>query len=297
LIISSPRSHSLHLIDQEGPEEEHCMETPLVIADFLGRAEVAYPDRVAIVDEPHQPAPSLGSLTYRELGERARGMAAFLDDMGLDLGARVAIVSHNAARLLVAYYGVCGSGRVLVPVNFRLAIDDISYIVAHSGAELVLLDPEVAGLAEQLGHPNAMVLGDDDDRLFPLGRIPAPWVPDESATATINYTSGTTARPKGVQLTHRNLWLNAVVFSLHLGVSDRDVLLHTLPIFHVNGWGMPFGLTGMGGRHIILRKVDGAEILRRIAEHDARRADLDPTVPGERADVGAARPGSRARRA
>ncbi|MEI8050671.1 MAG: AMP-binding protein [Actinomycetes bacterium] len=267
------------------------METPLVIADFLGRAEVAYPDRVAIVDEPHQPAPSLGSLTYRELGERARGMAAFLDDLGLEVGARVAIVSHNAARLLAAYYGVCGSGRVLVPVNFRLAIDDIAYIVAHSGAELVLLDPEVAAFAEQLGHPKTMVLGDDDDLLFPLGRIPAPWEPDESATATINYTSGTTARPKGVQLTHRNLWLNAVIFSLHLGVSDRDVLLHTLPIFHVNGWGMPFGLTGMGGRHIILRKVDGAEILRRIAEHEVTLLCGAPAVINAVLDAAESWPG------
>ena len=91
--------------------------------------------------------------------------------------------------------------------------------------------------------------------------------PDEDATATINYTSGTTARPKGVQLTHRNFWLNATAFGWQTGVTDRDVYLHTLPMFHCNGWGMPYAVTGMGGRHIVLRKVDGAEILRRVDEH------------------------------
>ena len=91
--------------------------------------------------------------------------------------------------------------------------------------------------------------------------------PDEDATATINYTSGTTARPKGVQLTHRNLWVNATTFGWHTGVSDRDVYLHTLPMFHCNGWGMPYAVTGMGGQHIVLRKVDGAEILRRVEQH------------------------------
>ena len=88
-----------------------------------------------------------------------------------------------------------------------------------------------------------------------------------SSDLTINYTSGTTARPKGVQLTHRNLWVNAAIFGWQLGVSDRDVYLHTLPQFHANGWGMVFAVTGMGGRHVVLRKVDGPGILRRIEEH------------------------------
>src|SRR5262249_8232161 len=96
---------------------------------------------------------------------------------------------------------------------------------------------------------------------------PEPWIADEDATGTINYTSGTTARPKGVQLTHRTLWVNATTFGWHTGVSDRDVYLWTLPQFHCNGWGMSYAVTGMGGRHIILRKVDGAEILRRVDSH------------------------------
>ena len=92
------------------------------------------------------------------------------------------------------------------------------------------------------------MLGDSDPELFPPGAVGREWDGDESATATINYTSGTTARPKGVQLTHRNLWVNAMTMAVHLGLSDRDVLLHTLPMFHANGWGMPYAVTGVGSR-------------------------------------------------
>ena len=244
------------------------MEQPLVITDFLDRAEKVYGDRIGLIDEPEQPAAPFGpEMTYAELAERSRGMAAYLDFIGVELGGRVAIVSHNSSRMLAAYFGVCGSGRVLVPVNFRLTSEEVAFIVAHSGAELVLIDPELAHLADEVTQARTMILGENDDMLFALGASPRPWVADELATATINYTSGTTASPKGVQLTHRNLWLNATIFGLHLGVSDRDVLLHTLPIFHVNGWGMPFIVAGMGGRQILLRKVDGAEILRRVERH------------------------------
>jgi len=243
------------------------VETPLVITDFLARAELVYGNRVGIIDEPDQPASPFGPLTYSELAERARGQAAFLDDLGAPVGGRVAVVSQNSSRMLASFFGVAGSGRVMVPVNFRLTAEEIEYIVSHSGSEVLLVDPELADILPGLDHPAAYVFGDDDDVLFAPGRTPRPWRADETATATINYTSGTTARPKGVELTHRNLWLNATVFALHLGVSDRDVYLHTLPLFHVNGWGMPFSITGMGGQHIILRKVDGTEILRRIEAH------------------------------
>src|SRR5207247_5752714 len=118
------------------------------------------------------------------------------------------------------------------------------------------------------GAKHRFGIGAEADReLFREGVEPEPWEPDEDATATINYTSGTTARPKGVQLTHRNCWINATVFGWQTGVNDRDVYLHTLPMFHCNGWGMPYAVTGMGATQVVLRKVDGADILRRIDEH------------------------------
>ena len=243
------------------------MFVPLTVRDFIDRAETVYPQRVAVVDEHDQPASSWGSLTYSQLAARARAQAAGLDALDVPNGGRVAIVSHNSARLLTSFFGVSGSGRVLVPINFRLAPAEVDYIVEHSGAELLLVDPE---LDEQLAHitpRHRFVLGESDDVLFPAGAAGVKWEGDEGATATINYTSGTTARPKGVQLTHRSLWLNATTFGWHSTVTDRDVLLHTLPMFHANGWGMPYVVTGMGGRHIVLRKVDGTEILRRVEEH------------------------------
>ncbi len=254
------------------------MYYPLTVRDFLDRAETVYPDRVAVVDEPDQPAPSLGNLTYRELGTLARAQAARLDQLGVPTGGRVAVISQNSARLLTSFFGVTGWGRVLVPVNFRLSLAEIEYIVNHSGAEVVYADPELKDKLEALDVKHKFVLG-EDDHLFLRDTEPEPWdEPDEAATGTINYTSGTTARPKGVQLTHRNLWLNATVFGLHAGVSDRDVYLHTLPMFHANGWGMPYVTTGLGAKHVVLRKVDGAEILRRIEQHDVTLMCAAPAV-------------------
>jgi acyl-CoA synthetase (AMP-forming)/AMP-acid ligase II len=246
------------------------MRVPLTIADQLERAELVYPDRIGVVDEPDQPASPWDELTYRRVAELARAQAAALDDMGVGRGERVAIVSHNAARLLVSFFGVSAWGRVLVPINFRLTAEEVGYIVEHSGATVLLVDPELDEALAGVGAKHRFVLGADTDAaLWPAGAAdPEPWAePDEDATGTINYTSGTTARPKGVQLTHRTLWLNATTFGWHTGVSDRDVYLHTLPMFHCNGWGMPYALTGMGARQVVLRKVDGAEILRRVERH------------------------------
>jgi acyl-CoA synthetase (AMP-forming)/AMP-acid ligase II len=254
------------------------MEYPLQVSDFLYRARLVYGDRVAVVDEPDQPAPSLGELSYADVARLAAAQAARLDELGVPVGARVAIVSHNAARLLVSFFGVCGWGRILVPVNFRLAEPEIRYIVEHSGADVLLVDPERKELLDTIKVKHPVVIGVDDRELYTAGREPVAWDGDERATATINYTSGTTARPKGVQLTHRNLWLNATTFGLHAGVSDNDVYLHTLPMFHANGWGMPYTVTGMGGRHIVLRKVDGPEILRRIRDHRVTMMCAAPAV-------------------
>jgi acyl-CoA synthetase (AMP-forming)/AMP-acid ligase II len=244
------------------------MKVALTVNDFLRRAELVYPDRTAVVDEPDQPAESWGSITYREMARRARAMAAGLDELGLEVGERVAMVSHNSARLLTALFGVSGSGRILVPINFRLVAEEVKYIIAHSGARLLLVDPELAEALDSVECERKMIIGAESDAMLMKFDVePNSWDGDEDATATINYTSGTTARPKGVQLTHRNVWINATTFGWHMGVNDRDVYLHTLPQFHCNGWGMLYAVSGMGGRHVIIRKIDGAEILRRVEEH------------------------------
>ncbi len=237
------------------------MYYPLTVRDFLDRAVHVYPDRVAVVDEPVQPAPSLGEVTYRRLDANARAQAARLDALGVPVGGRVAFISQNSARLLTAFFGVSGYGRILVPINFRLSAAEIGYIVEHSGSQVVYCDPEQKDVLAALDVEHKFLLGDDDD-LYLRDAEPAPWdEPDEAATATINYTSGTTARPKGVQLTHRNNWLNAAVFGLHTTISDRDVYLHTLPMFHANGWGMPFGITGVGGLGVRVTIDGDGEVL------------------------------------
>ncbi|MFM8237890.1 MAG: AMP-binding protein [Actinomycetota bacterium] len=244
------------------------MRVPLTIRDFIDRAETVYADRPAVIDEPDQPAPPVEALTWSGAAERARAQAAGLDALGVGFGERVAIVSHNSSRLLTSFFGVSGHGRVLVPINFRLNAEEVGYIVEHSGASVLLVDPELDADLADVRAPHRFVIGADTDAaLLRPGVEPVPWTPDEDATATINYTSGTTARPKGVQLTHRSLWLNATVFGWQTGVSDRDTYLWTLPMFHCNGWGMTYAVTGMGGTHIVLRKVDGAEILRRVERH------------------------------
>ncbi len=255
------------------------MLVPFNVRDFLDRAEVAYPDQIALVDEPDQPAEPWPALTFTELADRARFQAAGLDRLGVGVGERVAIVSPNAARLLTSFFGVCGFGRILVPINFRLAADEVEYIVEHAEASVLLVDPELDEVLSAVTAPHRFVLGHDTDEvLFPPGAEPAPWEADEAATATINYTSGTTARPKGVQLTHRNCWINATVFGWHIGISDRDRYLHTLPMFHANGWGMPWATAAMGCPQIVLRKVDGAEVLRRVSTHEISLLCAAPAV-------------------
>ena len=249
------------------------------VRDFLERAEVSYPDRIGLVDEPHQPAAPWAPLTFADMADRARAQAAGLDRLGVGAGERVAIVSQNSARLLTSFYGVCGWGRILVPINFRLAPAEVEYILDHSGASVVMIDPELEEELSGIKAPHRFVLGAaSDDVLFPAGLEPRPWASDELATATINYTSGTTARPKGVQLTHRNCWINAAIFGWHVQLSDRDVYLHTLPMFHANGWGMPWSTTAMGCTQVALRKVDGTEILKRVERHGVSLMCAAPAV-------------------
>ena len=278
------------------------MRVALTIGDFLERGADVFPERTAVVDEPGVPG-SLGRVSYGELRRRAWGLAAGLEALGVGIGERVAIVSPNAARFVAAFYGVSAFGRILVPVNFRLNAEEVGYIIEHSGASVLLIDPELdASLAGVHAKHRIVLDGVQDRELFdPLDAPPAAaraWEPDEDATASINYTSGTTARPKGVQMTHRNCWLNATVFGWHAGVNDRDVYLHTLPMFHCNGWGMPYAVTGMGVPQVVLRKVDGEEILSRVEAEGVTLLCGAPAVvaaildaAGARRDSGKAVPG------
>ncbi len=264
------------------------MEVPLTIRDQLERAALVYGDRLAIFDEPDQPAGAIGPLTYREFHAHAKALAAGLEQLGVPFGGRVAIVSQNAARLLVVLMGAPGWGRVAVPINFRLQRPEIEYIVEHSGAEVLLYDPELADVVADIPVKHSFEIGPASDALFDFGTEPTEWEADERATATINYTSGTTARPKGVEMSHRNLWINATTFGWHAGVSDRDVYLHTLPMFHCNGWGMPYSTTGFGVPQVVLRKVDGAEILRRVEQHGVTFMCGAPAVVAAILDAAAA---------
>jgi len=267
------------------------MIVPLTLADFLERAEHAYGDREAIVDEPNPPGGGLGRITYRVFAAMARSLAAALDDLGIAEGERVAIVSPNAARFLVSLFGVSVFGRVIVPVNFRLNAEEVRYIIEHSGSTVALFDPELDDALKGIRVKHRLVLGAATDaQLF--GRRdarPRGSVTDENATVSINYTSGTTARPKGVQLTHRGCWLNAVTFGWHLGLSDRDVYLHTLPTFHCNGWGMPYAVTAIGARQVIIRKIDGEEILKRVEREGVTLFNCAPAVIAAVLDAASAR--------
>ena len=267
------------------------MIVPLTLADFLERAELIYGNRVAVVDEPNPPGGGLGRITYAHFAAMCRSLAAFLDDLGVAEGERVAIVSPNAGRFLVSLFGVSVYGRVLVPVNFRLNADEIRYIIEHSGSTVALIDPEMEETVRPIPVKHRFVLGSATDaQLFGrAGARPRRHVSDENATVSINYTSGTTARPKGVQLTHRGCWLNAVTFGWHVGVSDRDVYLHTLATFHCNGWGMPYGITAMGARHVIIRKIDGEEILKRVETEGVTLFNCAPAVIATVLDAATAR--------
>ncbi len=169
------------------------MKVPLTVCDHIERAALVYGDRVGVVDEPDQPAPTLDKLTYRNLHERAGALSAGLDALGVPAGGRVAVVSQNAARLLTVLYGAPAWGRVAVPINFRLQADEVEYIVEHSGADVLLVDPE---LDESLAHVRArhrFVIGaESDDVLYRFDAEPRPWA---ASTRTRPPRSTTRAAP------------------------------------------------------------------------------------------------------
>src|SRR5579883_1478560 len=207
----------------------------MVVGDFLRRAVQLYGDREGVVCGNER-------FTYREYAERCNRLANALAALNVAKGDRVAILSPNCHRFLESFYGVTGAGAVLVPLNYRLVPSDFTYIVNHAGATVFLVDDELVPVVEEIRPQLGTVLhyvnwgGPKRDgwlayeELLAAASDAEPYDPrlSESDLATINYTSGTTARPKGVMMTHRNLYANAWNSIGHLRVSHDDVLLHTL---------------------------------------------------------------------
>jgi acyl-CoA synthetase (AMP-forming)/AMP-acid ligase II len=135
------------------------MKVSLTILDHLRRAEQVYGNRIGVVDEAEQPALSWGNLTYSQVAIRARAQAAGLDQLGVATGARVVIVSQNSARLFTSFFGVSGSGRILVPVNYRLLADEVSYIVKHSGADVLMIDPQLEDALAKVRAKHRFIIG------------------------------------------------------------------------------------------------------------------------------------------
>lgn len=275
------------------------MTVPLNTADFCYRARTVQAEKLAAVDEPGFPG-ELGRLTYAELMRRCDGMIATLERLGVGVGDRVAIISPNAVKMLIALYAVTGSGRVFVPINYRLTAAEAQFVVEDSESSLLLLDPELADRFAAVRVPRRIVMdGEQDAELFAPVDDGREWpTVDESEPATINYTSGTTSVPKGVVLSHRSHWLNAAIFGWGIGIGAGDRYLHTLPIFHVNGWGVPLATAAFGVPNVIQREVRGPEILRRVdAEGVTLLCGATPVATtieaaaGELRDAGQAVPG------
>ena len=263
------------------------MEVPLLIDDFLRRAAKLYPDKTAIVDGPRR-------YSYRQFRERVNQAAQALLGLGVERGDRICILSPNSHFFLESYFAVPQIGAILVPLNFRLTPADHEYIINHAGVRVVIADHEYTQIVDQI-RPSLKtvehwIVAQDEGEAAPgwvtWGSLAdnqpktAPDVApqDENDVVTINYTSGTTARPKGVMLTHRNSYINAYNFIAHLGVRHEDVELWTLPMFHANGWGGPFAITAVGATHVVLRAVVASDVYRLIEDEGVTFACMAPAV-------------------
>ncbi len=263
------------------------MEVPLLVDDFLRRASQLYPGKLAIVDGAKR-------FTYGEFAQRVNRLSHALLRLGVKPSDRVCILSPNSHFFLESFYGTSRIGAILVPLNYRLTAADHEYIVSHAGVSVVLVDHEYTKVVDEI-RPRLMTVKSyvvaKETGATPPGWLdwnelvsresdaaPAPVPRFENDVVSINYTSGTTARPKGVMLTHRNCYINAYSLMTHLRVSHHDVELWTLPMFHCNGWGGVYALTGMGGTHVVLRAIDGAKIFELIAEEGVTFACMAPAV-------------------
>jgi fatty-acyl-CoA synthase len=244
-------------------KETQPYRTELTPVSFLRRSAYVFPDKIAVVHGDRR-------YTYRQFEERANRLASGLRAAGLRHLDRVAFVCPNTPAMLEAHFAVPAAGLVLVPINTRLSGDEIGYILKHSGAKFVFVDHELEGLVKPLDRTGVRVIRVDDtgaagdpyeDFLAAASPEPCePWIEDEMETVSINYTSGTTGRPKGVMIHHRGAYLNAIGEMLETGLSFDSTYLWTLPMFHCNGWCFTWGVTAMGATHVCLRRVESSRI-------------------------------------
>src|SRR3954452_9469668 len=267
--------------------------TPLTPLAFLGRSAEVFPEKTAIVHGDRR-------VSYREVSGEATRLARALRASGIGPGDRVAYLCPNIPEMLVAHFGVPLAGAVLVAINTRLSPEEVAYICNHSGARLLVADTEfLAPLAPVLptlrSVQEVFAVTDPSGTAGPdvahaahvsyadlLGRgsdDPLPWAVDnELSTITINYTSGTTGRPKGVMYSHRGAYLNALGEITHSRFAPESVYLWTLPMFHCNGWCTPWAVTGIGATHACLRTVRAEVIWRLLDTERVTHLDGAPTV-------------------
>src|SRR5712691_7919770 len=249
--------------------------SPLTPVAFLERSAAAFPARVAVVDGERR-------LTWAELRERVRRLAVALQESGLEKDDRVAFLAPNTTELLEAHYGVPAAGCVLVAINTRLTPDEIAYILGHSGARVLVVDDSLAHLVADVSVERVLVCGEGGEYEAFLAsaraREPENRLDSEDDTISINYTSGTTGRPKGVMYTHRGAYLNALAEAVHARLDSRSVYLWTLPMFHCNGWCFPWAVTAVGATHVCLRKVEPSLVWSLIEDEGVTHLNGAPTV-------------------
>jgi fatty-acyl-CoA synthase len=259
------------------------METPLSPLEFMRRARRLYAGREAVVH---------GGVrrTYAQFFDRCDRWSAALQALGVGAGDRVAYIAPNTPAQLESFYAVPQIGAVLVPINYRLAAEEFHYLIAHSGATVVCADADYLAAVDALRpslpavrHWVALTGGRDgwidyEARLAAAPPTPVRPAIDERDLLTINYTSGTTSRPKGVMITHRNAWVNAMGMLVHMPMTAADRYLWTLPMFHANGWTFTWIVTAVGACHLCLPKVDPAAVFRLAAEEKATFLCAAPTV-------------------
>jgi fatty-acyl-CoA synthase len=237
--------------------------TELTPVAFLRRSAYVFPDKTAVVHGERR-------YSYRQFEERANRLANGLRALGLRHLDRVAAILPNIPAMLDIHFGVPAAGLVIVPINTRLSSDEIGYIIKHSGAKALFVDQEFEAVVKPLDLGDMTVIRVDDtgaagdpyeDFLAAQSPEPVePWIEDEYETISINYTSGTTGRPKGVMIHHRGAYLNALGETVETGMTFEARYLWTLPMFHCNGWCFTWGVTALSGTHVCLRRVESSRV-------------------------------------